>query len=262
MSLANIHKVINKLHPSEVQRAAVQMEMDQANQFRATWERVENTNTEKLEKLLSNVKKITQRANSPVCKAQVRANDFIFNTLPGFALGFMLAPFGASCLGLYAGKMVSQQPLIPLLGGVIGAIGVISVGVACAVTASKYDESDKKAQHTKLFRLLPELSDTSNPKLNTCIQKLYHIGANEAIPGLFWERCHTLLEEISQSSKAYTIQQQRAHNRLEEFNEISLQEQQSKSFTQRHQNFVDVKMEVAQENTAAIASLNPTPVKI
>lgn len=258
MSLANLHK----LHPSEVQRAAVQMEMEQASQFRATWERVENTNTEKLEKLLSNVEKITQRANSPLCKAQVRAGNFIYDTFPGLIGGVGLAPLGAIYLGIYLGKMVSQQPLIPLLGGVIGAISVVSVGVSCGIMASKYDESDKKARHIKLFQLLPELSNSHNPKLNACIQNLYHLGTNEAIPGLFWERCHTLLQEISQSSTAYTIQQQRANNRLEEFNEISLQEQHSKSFTQRHQKFVEVKIEVAQENASPIAPVNPTPVKI
>lgn len=258
MSLANSYK----LPPSEVQRAAVQMEMEKAKQLHATWERVETTNTEKLATLLSNVEKITSRANSPLCKAQVRAGDFIFNTVPGLVGGFVLAPLAACYLGVYVGQMVSQQPLTPFIGGAMGLMGIISVGFSCTVKAKKYDESDKKAQHIKLFQLLPKVSNSSNPKLNACIQQLYHCGANEKIPGLFWKCCHTMLQEISQSSEAYIIQQQRAHNRLEELNEISVQDQHSKSFTELHQKFVDVKVDMAQENTSTAAPVNPTLIKI
>lgn len=243
MSLANLTQ-LHPSHHSKLQFAALEMERGKAEKLRAAWEQIESTNTEKLEKLLSNVEKITQRANSPLCKAQVRIGDFIFNTMPGLFGGFCVAPFTAGYLAYNFGHAVSQQPLIPAIAGAVGVVGTISVGIYCVAMADKYEKTNAVHTHNELFRLITELSDSTNPKLHACMQQLYKLGADDKIPVPFWKRCASLLRQIESSASAFKAQQKHFDRQREKLNEIDPQVQLDfesvKSFAQRHENFVKV----------------------
>ena len=260
MSVANLTNL--KASQSAMQMAALKMEADKADQLRVKWEEIENKNVEKLATLLSNVEKITKRANSSLCKAQVFVGDRVFNSFLGMGLAgasVMAASYG----GIVLGQVFAQSAgnLAPLLGGCIGIIGVISVGVYCVTTADKYEESIKKSAHSQLFQLLRQFADSTNPQLNTCIQQLYNLGADQNIPGPFWKQCITLLQPIETAAKEFKFQQNHFEHKIADASHNDPQVYQAfeshKSFAQRHQDFVEVKVESTKEDAKENVVVQP-----
>lgn len=249
----------NNLAPIQsntLQFAALKMEADKAEQLRAQWKEIENKNVEKLTALLSNVEKIKQRTNSPVFKARFAVGDYINNAILGFPM-FFVGGVLTGFIGGAAGYMISQGSLttavMPAIGGFVGTVVALSVGFSCQSTAEKYVESKKIAAHRELFEVLPRLASSTNSHLKSCMQQLYHLGADEKIPAPFWKQCLTLLRQIEMAANNFNAQQDHVKQQLEKMSARDPQADQAleslKSFAQRHQNFVEVKVEPREENT-------------
>lgn len=254
MSLVNIKNVHQKLFPSQhsqLQVAALKMEMEKLEQLRNQWENLENKNVEKLTNVLSNVEKLKKRTKSPMFKAQVAISEFLWNN-PLALVGLIPVMMATVSLGVIAGFAVGgpQVNVMPFVGGAIGLSGPIAVGVSCLLTAEKYEEKTKAATHVELFQLLPKLASNPNPQLNTCMQQLYHLGADEKIPGPFWQQCVILLREIHCASDEFQSQQNRVEQEREKLIKNDPQTAQAfenQSFIQRHQKFVKVNVESKQD---------------
>lgn len=239
------------------------MEVDKAEQLRKQWEDIESKNVEKLTTLLLNVEKVKKRTATPLFKGQAAVGQFINNHPLGFVVLFG-GLITAGTLGVAAGYMVEPQlQLMSAMGGVIGVLGAFPVGVSCMSTAEKYKETTKSAVHSELFQLLPKLASNLTPQLNACIQQLYYLGADEKIPGPFWKQCLTLLRQIENSASQFQVQQKHVEQQLEKMAERDPQSDQAfeslKSFAQRHQNFVEVKVQSPNEDVKESVEVKTTP---
>lgn len=251
MSLVNIKEVHRKLLPSQhsqLQLAALKMEMEKLEQLRQQCEDLENKNVEQLTTLLSNVEKFKKHAKNPLLKAQVAIGNNPLSLLVSFFPVVAVTTY----LGMIAGFAVGapHENVMPIAGGIIGLVGPIAVGVSCILTAEKYEEKAKSSAHGELFRLLPKFEPSSNSQLNTCIQQLYQLGSDEKIPGPFWKQCVILLREIHLAHKKLQSQHDCVEQKRENLianDPQTIHALESQSFAQRHQNFAKVNVESTQD---------------